>query len=681
MDNIIYLQPLNKVLNYTPEFQNLLSQENSGTTYNDLLFKQLEEKKQKLLKEEKVFYGFFGVSSYKELKNSWAKIYADPNNLAFINDYKRITNSQITQEKELYEAISGQFIDFSSPRNIFSNPELKEIAKEEFLKTLSIFDIENNKEDYITNFGKNLLGRFGAKDYDIQIKNFGRVDFQEALMKEFTEKTGEKVSELLSKNLSNFFEDSFQGKKDFSFKAEDFSNSIFNIYADFFMEAFGSDGEIIFISKKKDTEFHLDINSLRREIIGRQGMPNITLGKELKEKILRRTSSTDDFSKTIKNPVPEFRTKQKKKYGKNWITKTVEDPTSRNFIKIKILDYITKDLKLTSSTSLSFFQNLSNEQLKQLLSAFTTSSGLIGYLGEIYGTLLFNLIFSSGKKTISNSEMSSIMKNTSAIAENIGGNAKKNLSLIEIDKWRKNYQPPVDILLTFLNQEKGTSFLVGVQSKSSYSDKAQKNHDVGFINPKPIERIFSEDLSEFYNANSQNQSFIQELKPLLELYYSNITIQELIKLNNKKNLSRKEKNAALGGVVEALEIIEKIFSYFIDNILDLGSYEIIDGDKVKERNLFYLYLNEYFIPASELIEWAQNTLKENSQQPSIVKVKSSKKEELNNVIEKDLKEGITEIDLEKNKNLAKNILDNILLSIDVNFRKENISKFSFMDIL
>ena len=42
---------------------------------------------------------------------------------------------------------------------------------------------------------------------------------------------------------------------------------------------------------------------------------------------------------------------------------------------------------------------------------------------------------------------------------------------------------------------------------------------------------------------------------------------------------------------------------------------------------------------------------------------------------------MSEIDLSKNRNLAQNILDNILIAIDVNFTDKNIAKFSFIDEL
>lgn len=671
MENIIYLYPLQRNLDYNPQFKNLLSKEESGNSYEDILFNQLEEKKASLLAKEKIFYNFFGVNSYKDLQKKWSKVYNDPENIDFLKDYKRITNTQITQDKELYEAISGQYADNLTPKGMLLDENLRNIVKEEFVRVLSLTDFSNNNLDsYLTTIGEYISKRLDTKNYYIKIKGKNNMNFQDALIENLEKETEENLSVLLKNDFLDFFDKNFKNKKNFSFSTNDFlKNGLLKIYADGLIKAFGNNQELILVSKKDGSEIRYDINSLLREKFFRGSVPNINLGLELKENIYEKVSKTNNsVEKNAKNPVPEFRTQQRIKHGKNWISKTVDsDPQARNEIKIKILKYITEDLKLTSETTKNFFTNLSPEQLKQLLAAFTSPSGLIGYLGETYGTLFFNLIVPS--------------------AENIGATTKKEFNVTEVDKWRKNYQPPVDILLTVFNKEKGGNYLVGIQSKQSFSFNAQKSHNITFVNPKPIERIFMEDLSEFYFANSINQSFIAELQPLLEAYYANTTIQKIIKSGNGELLSEKENNEALGGVTDALEIINKIFSYFIDNILDLGEYEQFEDSNLKktilkERNLFYLYLNEYFIPASELISWVENILvNKKSENNSVVKVRNESKKDLSNEILKDREKNLSEIDLSKNRNLAQNILDNILIAIDVNFTDKNIAQFSFIDEL
>ena len=70
-----------------------------------------------------------------------------------------------------------------------------------------------------------------------------------------------------------------------------------------------------------------------------------------------------------------------------------------------------------------------------------------------------------------------------------------------------------------------------------------------------------------------------------------------------------------------------------------------------------------------------------SENNSIVKVRNESKKDLSNEILKDREKNLSEIDLSKNRNLAQNILDNILIAIDVNFTDKNIAKFSFIDEL
>ena len=109
--------------------------------------------------------------------------------------------------------------------------------------------------------------------------------------------------------------------------------------------------------------------------------------------------------------------------------------------------------------------------------------------------------------------------------------------------------------------------------------------------------------------------FVQNFIPLLQAYFGNTTIQAILKEKLTGETTNKRKKASLKSIDTAIDIVNKIFSYFIDLSLDFGEYESAiennNQNKLKERNLFLLHANEFFIPASEIIQWSLDAIKSN----------------------------------------------------------------------
>jgi hypothetical protein len=266
------------------------------------------------------------------------------------------------------------------------------------------------------------------------------------------------------------------------------------------------------------------------------------------------------------------------------------------------------------------------------------------------------------------------LKNT---ATNIGGDISERSreKLIEIDTYRAGKQPPVDILIDLINEKEKASF--GIQSKHSYSFDAQTRHQVSFINAKSIDKVFAEDLGGL--PPDIQQRFSMELIPLLQGYFGNSTIQSYL---------AGERAGLRLNIEPALNIINKIFSFFIDLTMDLGVYKDFNGElhSWQERNIFLLYLGEFFIPASEIILWVLNSLgydekgKKVNQIENVTSVRNaSRKDYMSEAINLLNQKGISQIYLLKDRDsIEENLVSNIKIEVSTKFLENNLANSRFI---
>ena len=103
------------------------------------------------------------------------------------------------------------------------------------------------------------------------------------------------------------------------------------------------------------------------------------------------------------------------------------------------------------------------------------------------------------------------------------------------------------------------------------------------------------------------------------------------------------------------DLLADIYTFYLDIILDLGKYDpdVFAGDK----NVFYLYLSQYLIPASELIRSAKESLINVSGHKKIIKLSS---------------------ELDGNKRDKTNLYTRAKLGIDFTFYNDFIEGFDIL---
>jgi hypothetical protein len=115
----------------------------------------------------------------------------------------------------------------------------------------------------------------------------------------------------------------------------------------------------------------------------------------------------------------------------------------------------------------------------------------------------------------------------------------------------------------------------------------------------------------------------------------------------------------------------------MDIIMDFGEYkgESTQNGEVlelyRERNIFLLYLNEYFVPASAIIDWALQTIKNNNR-TLVVSTASG-------TSTKKIPEMMKNLSFNSPYNLLdrKNIKE-IRMSVSVKFLKDNLAGYNFL---
>jgi hypothetical protein len=638
-------------LNYYNAFENLLSEQDNEKMMISRLLTQFEN----FQKEEVKFYSYFGTNSYKEftkrVSDNLKKI--DP---GFLEDYKKLTNTGITENNQLYEAISAQ----GTPSQKLSSlsGDIYENVKKEFINTFMFLTplTSDNERDYTT-FGRDLFKRFNGDPY-IEVFSSRQTDFE----KDFVQMQIDIQNEI-SKDLGDFFDKSFSKKKQVAVSVDDIRGKIFDIYAkrmeEYLQKGGTTDITINVKTKDKKTLFTLGTGKEIIKTMNRSGaIPNITISKELRQVISKQIPQGTGGS-VARNPVLKQSNDFKEKYGNKWITKMTDE--ERRTLNADIYEWLVNTLQLSSYTQL-YIKTLMKDQYL-FIRSFSTSSGVVGLLGELMGTQLFSLLVEGQN-----------LKNT---ATNIGGDISERSreKLIEIDTYRAGKQPPVDILIDLINEKEKASF--GIQSKHSYSFDAQTRHQVSFINAKSIDKVFAEDLGGL--PPDIQQRFSMELIPLLQGYFGNSTIQSYL---------AGERAGLRLNIEPALNIINKIFSFFIDLTMDLGVYKDFNGElhSWQERNIFLLYLGEFFIPASEIILWVLNSLgydekgKKVNQIENVTSVRNaSRKDYISEAINLLNQKGISQISLLKDRNsIEQNLISNIKIEVSTKFLENNLANSRFI---
>lgn len=662
-DNLfsLYFGNQQENLNYYNAFENLLSEQDNEKTMVSRLLTQFENFRD----EEVKFYSYFGANSYKEftkrVSDNLKKI--DP---GFLEDYKKLTNTGITENNQLYEAISAQ----GTPSQKLSalSGDIYENVKKEFINTFMFLTPLNqdNERDYTT-FGKDLFKRFNGDPY-IEVFSSRQTDFE----KDFIQMQLDIQNEI-SKDLGDFFDKSFSKKKQVAVSVDDIRGKIFDIYAkrmeEYLQKGGTTDITINVKTKDKKTLFTLGTGKEIIKTMNRSGaIPNITISKELRQVISKQIPQGKGGS-VAQNPVLKNMSDFKKQYGDKWISKlTTSDILALNG---QILKWFKETLLLSDNT-ITYLTGIisSSERDAQLtyIRAFTSPAGTVGLLGEIMSTRLFSLLVNKEGEENPN-------KTGGAIT--IGGDISKRTkdNLIKIDAYRANRQPPVDILIGLINEKEKTSF--GIQSKHSYSFDAQTRHQVSFINAKSIDKVFAEDLGGL--PSDIQQRFSMELIPLLQGYFGNSTIQSYL---------AGERAGLRLNIEPALNIINKIFSFFIDLIMDLGVYKDFNGElhSWQERNIFLLYLGEFFIPASEIILWVLNSLgydekgKKMSQTENVTSVRNaSRKDYMLESINLLTQKGKSQVSLlEERDSTEENLVSNIKIEVSTKFLENNLANSRFI---
>ena len=272
--------------------------------------------------------------------------------------------------------------------------------------------------------------------------------------------------------------------------------------------------------------------------------------------------------------------------------------------------------QLTADWVIDTFQFKSEEAKVAVRSAFANTqlgyfqskspAQIIGDLSEVLYSTFFQLVL-SGNQTI---EIKSL------------GGAAKTYDDEEIGKlepatraWKQGKQPATDLLI---------NGVYGFQVKNAFSRDALTDHGINFISQKTIETLF---LTEFLDIKI----------PLLPEY----TAQAIYYLIDS-GMSNTD--------FELWPILNEIYSFFVAEILDLGEYA--EGFR-KDKNIFYLYLSQYIIPASEIIGQVISFLEkqEGAKQAVHLLPKIDKKQK--NLI--NIKRDQKDFEPDQNKNLVSNM--------------------------
>lgn len=669
--NYLYLsKDTSGVLDYPKFFDLFLNSKNNPLfdTHEEML-SNLEKAKENCLKLEKSFYKVFGAESYEDFRRVMEQrlslIQGD-----FLTDYIKLTNSglRLTEGKDgqlLYTILQKQRNNKSSQKAYLSKEVLDEIQQ----AFVEIFSLTNG--NHFTPFGQEIYTRFfhnlkvGYKIKDPAVNAKIELDFLNICSNSTFKNDYENT-------LKEIFDERIRFKDGLKISVYDMRDGIIFSLSQKLSRYFKTLGfKIEFINRKgENQEIVLDYKSseIQREIYydGRVPlkMARQTFEKKIQDIIAKNKNNENilDLQKSHEDFLNPVLTRND--FTSGWMGKLSE--TQAEQLTKNIITWTQENFSLSPNTSeLLFLAANSTDGRRDIIRAFTTDSGIIGYFGEIMGELLFNKLFGGAQGELV----------VSGIGGKIGAARRKESSFEKLEQWRKGTQPPVDLLLKYTN-DAGLTNKLGIQVKHSYSADAKTSHAVDFIGEKSIYDIFEQDLNIIPNEIKD------QLVPLLQGYYGNRAIQKYFSQESTVQEEEKQNRGKVTirdgiEILDATSIINKILSFFMDIIMDFGEYkgESTQNGEVlelyRERNIFLLYLNEYFVPASAIIDWALQTIKNNGRTLVISTASGTST--------KKVPEMMKNLSFNSPYNLLdrKNIKE-IRMSVSVKFLKDNLAGYNFL---
>ena len=688
-DNLLYVGPLPNNLSYKDDFNNLIDK-----GYGIELINRLTAARRELEKQEEKFYSFYGITgvsgeeAYKELQDKIAEcLKEDPE---FYKDFYKVTNTNIVDDKDLKRLISQSktikktYFDLSDS----DKDKVAEALTDELLLVKKDSDGNRYLTLWATDFYFNRLPISLPRGRGVTLTPQGQVDIGKAKLDIAEEISGAVRDEILKLVREEFLGKGLTAISSTKKESRDFVKKLVAIYDNaregieertFTVELTNKKEQITYIPKK---------NKLS---LAGKALPTQRANKA----IIAKTSFSYSLEEGNEDINPVVREKNKSGAQDGWIKSLSDDAIRRlnGFGGVKeingektIYGWLVDKIGLQSSTFSEYFQTKIKQDDKYFIREMVNPSKFIGMLGEDFSYLLLEKLTTRYRGEV----------------EGIGNKGKSKNDLAIVDQFRGGKQPPVDTLVTFY--EKTTGYVhYGVQVKHSYQDDAQYSHDVGFLPEKNIDKIFNQDLAELFLESaalkgnnvelSRTNNFVDEFIPLLQEYFGNVTIQHVLKqkLALVPSSFTKEDTQALEerNIESAIQIINKIFSYFLDLSMDLGTYSTAN-DLLKERNLFVFYLNQYFIPATAIIDWAIESLKTEQYvfliRPVLPKLTIKTEDENNNknITLQDKSGLLPELEEHYDQKFAlnssegKNILSYIKIQGMTRFRQENIEGFNLL---
>ena len=690
-DNLLYVGPLPNSLSYKDDFNNLIDK-----GYGIELINRLTAARRELEKQEEKFYSFYGITgvsgeeAYKELQDKIAECLRDDSK--FYEDFYKVTNTNIVDDRDLKRLISQS----KTTKKTYS--ELTESDKDKVVEALTdellLVKKDSDGNRYLTlwatDFYFNRLPISLPKGRGVTLTPQGQADIGKAKLD-----IAEEISNAVRGEILNLVRKEFVGKgltaiSSTKQESRDFVKKLVAIYDNaregieertFTVELTNKKEQITYVPKK---------NKLS---LAGKALPTQRANKA----IIAKTTFSYSLEEGNSDINPVVREKNKSGAQDGWIKSLTPVQIERlnGSLSVKEIDgektiygWLVDKIGLKSKTFSNYFEKKISQDNKYFIREMVNPSKFIGMLGEDFSYLLLEKLttrYTSGGKV-----------------EGIGNKGKSKNDLAIVDQFRGGKQPPVDTLVTFY--EKMTGYVhYGVQVKHSYQDDAQYSHDVGFLPEKNIDKIFNQDLAELFLESaalkgnavelSRTNNFVDEFIPLLQEYFGNVTIQHVLKQKlalAPSSFSKKDTQALEEHNIEsAIQIINKIFSYFLDLSMDLGTYSTAN-DLLKERNLFVFYLNQYFIPATAIIDWAIESLKTEQYvfliRPVLPKLTIKTEDENNNknITIQDKSGLLPELEEHYDQKFAlnssegKNILSYIKIQGMTRFRQENIEGFNLL---
>lgn len=605
--NLLYTKPISGTFNYQNQFSSILKSNFQSIFEKKEYYNRLEKARLDALQEEQKFYTFFGAIDWEDFKKKLNNFLNGAEYQDFLDDYKKLTNTGLQIHKKIYEYIAGR----KSP-NAFNDglsEKDKEALKEAFIQSF-LLDFSFS-EDGSGERQEAIIDRI-LERANLKHQKRGRADQQE-IYNQAIDKIKSQLGLNLKNGLGQYFDEVYLQKGKVSMSRDDFigEKSISAIFAKSVNNAIqtilkesGKDELVINYlhggPSKKVASLSMEEKGVTIDTFGETFIISINraLHSNL-DKILPTVDSASTGKPVLSRKVSEM--------TPEWRDKNPIEIANMNTIIMESF----KKIGFTDATIQVFMDEIKKDQMA-FIRVIGNPSQLIGFLGELLGERLLGYFLGNPLRV-----------------KGIGGSGgTKKDTLIFEDWWRAGKQPPVDLLVS------GAEDSWGIQSKHSFSFSAQQHHSVGFINEKSIKDVFYEDLAELGIERNisgvYGNTMVDELVRLLELYFGNSTIQALLKQKLGGEIDPQTGEPfEFANIIDASQIINKIFAYFIDLIMDLGKYETIiqDTERLKQRNMFLLYLNEYFIPASEIINWVMNFLESETKHINPVKINNASNSE------------------------------------------------------